>query len=67
LWRLSGIILEEQQGEGGFGDDPLFLVPEYGQTLAELPLEINNRISHRGRALEELKRYLVENDGKPLQ
>jgi len=65
--QLSGIILEEQRGEGGFGYDPLFLVPEYGQTLAELPLEIKNRISHRGRALEELKRYLMENDGKPLQ
>ena len=65
--RLPGILLKEQQGEGGFGYDPLFLVPEYGQTLAQLPLEIKNRISHRGRALEEFRRYLEETGGKPLQ
>ena len=64
---LPGILLKEQQGEGGFGYDPLFLVPEYGQTLAQLPLEIKNRISHRGRALEEFRRYLEETGGKPLQ
>ena len=56
--RLPGIILEESQGEEGFGYDPLFLVPEYGQTLAQLSLEIKNKISHRGRALRKFKRYL---------
>jgi XTP/dITP diphosphohydrolase len=65
--RLPGIILEEQQGDGGFGYDPLFLVPEYGQTLAQLSLEIKNRISHRGRALEEFRRYLAKTGEKPLQ
>jgi len=65
--RLPGVILEEPRGEGGFGYDPLFLVPEYGQTLAQLPLELKNRISHRGKALAELKRYLEELGGKPLQ
>ena len=60
--RLPGILLKEQHGEGGFGYDPLFLVPEYGQTLAQLPLELKNRISHRGKALAELKRYLAERD-----
>lgn len=49
--RLAGIILDALRGEGGFGYDPLFLVPEYAKTLAELPLEIKNRISHRGQAL----------------
>ena len=49
--RLDGLILESPRGSGGFGYDPLFLVPEYGQALAELPLEIKNRISHRGEAL----------------
>jgi XTP/dITP diphosphohydrolase len=49
--RLEGVILDAPRGEGGFGYDPLFLVPEYGRTLAELPLEIKNRISHRGQAL----------------
>jgi XTP/dITP diphosphohydrolase len=52
--RLPGIILAELRGSGGFGYDPLFLVPEYGKTLAELPMEIKNRISHRGQALRQV-------------
>ena len=55
---LPGVILEEPRGEGGFGYDPLFLVPEYGQTFSELPLEIKNAISHRGRAMQLLKAAL---------
>lgn len=58
--ELAGMILDTPRGDGGFGYDPLFLVPEYGRTLAELPLELKNRISHRGRALEALKEYLRE-------
>lgn len=57
--ELRGLILEEPSGSGGFGYDPLFLVPEYGMTLAELPLEAKNRISHRGRAFVKLQEYLV--------
>lgn len=56
--ELRGLILEHAAGGGGFGYDPLFMVPEYGKTLAELPLEIKNRISHRGRAVAALKEYL---------
>ena len=56
--RLEGILDEEPRGDGGFGYDPLFLVPEYGKTLAELPLEIKNRISHRGQALRQALEYL---------
>jgi XTP/dITP diphosphohydrolase len=52
--RLNGRILAAPRGTGGFGYDPLFLVPEYGRTLAELPLDIKNRISHRGRALRQV-------------
>lgn len=52
---LSGVILEAPRGEGGFGYDPLFMVPEYGQTFSELPMEIKNAISHRGRAMRMLK------------
>jgi len=57
--ELPGLILSAPRGEEGFGYDPLFLVPEYGKTLAELPLAVKNRISHRGRALAQLKAYLA--------
>ena len=57
--ELPGLILAQPRGEGGFGYDPLFLVPEYGKTLAELPLAVKNRISHRGRALARLKEFLA--------
>lgn len=57
---LPGIVLEAPRGEGGFGYDPLFLVPEYGQTFSELPLEIKNAISHRGRAMQMLKEALAK-------
>ena len=49
-----GKILPEQQGEGGFGYDPLFFVPEFGQTAAEMDSETKNRVSHRGRAMQKL-------------
>lgn len=55
--RLAGFLAEEPRGDGGFGYDPLFLVPEYGKTLAELPLEVKNRISHRGHALRQVLDY----------
>lgn len=51
----EGYIGYESQGESGFGYDPLFFVPEFEQTFAELPMEIKNRISHRGRALVQLQ------------
>jgi XTP/dITP diphosphohydrolase len=56
--KVDGIILEQPRGIGGFGYDPLFLVPEYGKTFAGLDLKIKNKISHRGRALDELRIYL---------
>jgi XTP/dITP diphosphohydrolase len=43
-----------ERGTGGFGYEPLFMVPEYGKTTAELPLDIKNRISHRGMALRRV-------------
>lgn len=49
-----GEILREPRGTGGFGYDPLFLVPEFGRTGAELLPEEKNRVSHRGRALAQL-------------
>jgi len=50
-----GVIVDTERGRQGFGYDPLFLLPELGKTLAELPLEEKNRVSHRGRALAALK------------
>jgi XTP/dITP diphosphohydrolase len=41
----------EPRGQGGFGYDPYFFLPELSQTAAELPMEQKNRISHRGKAL----------------
>lgn len=47
----EGVLLQEGRGTRGFGYDPLFYVPEYGKTMAELDPVVKNRISHRGRAL----------------
>jgi len=55
-----GIILEAPRGEGGFGYDPLFLIPELGRTGAELAPEEKNTLSHRGRALAMLAQRLRE-------
>jgi XTP/dITP diphosphohydrolase len=60
--ELHGILLDAPRGTEGFGYDPLFLVPEYGKTLAELPLAVKNRISHRGKALEALQTFLTSGD-----
>jgi XTP/dITP diphosphohydrolase len=53
-----GVIGEQEKGSQGFGYDPLFIIPELGKTLAELPLAEKNRISHRGKALAALKETL---------
>jgi len=47
-----GEILREIQGDGGFGYDPVFFVPEAGMTYAQMPDEVKRRLSHRGRAFE---------------
>lgn len=52
--KVSGLIMRAERGSGGFGYDPLFMVPEYGKTMAELSLDIKNRISHRGTALRQV-------------
>jgi len=56
---LPGLILTSPQGEGGFGYDPLFLVEAKQKTLAELTIEEKNDLSHRGRALLQLRSFLV--------
>jgi XTP/dITP diphosphohydrolase len=54
----EGVIQLEAQGEGGFGYDPYFYLPELGCTSAQLSAAEKNRLSHRGQALAELKRKL---------
>jgi len=53
--RCEGEITEEPRGEGGFGYDPVFFYPPLQKTFAEIPLEEKNKISHRGRALAEVR------------
>ncbi len=53
VWE--GLIAPRPRGEGGFGYDPVFLIPELGKTAAEIPLELKNKLSHRARALAEMK------------
>ncbi len=55
---IEGRIGYEQAGENGFGYDPIFYVPEFGCTTAELSPEEKNKVSHRGRALEMIKEVL---------
>jgi len=56
--EIEGKILKERKGERGFGYDPLFYVEAYQQTFSEMPIELKNKISHRGKALVALKRKL---------
>jgi XTP/dITP diphosphohydrolase len=56
--ECSGFIALEPHGDNGFGYDPIFFVPEMGKTMAELPVAIKNRISHRGRAAKKARLLL---------
>jgi XTP/dITP diphosphohydrolase len=53
-----GVIIKERRGTGGFGYDPLFLIPEYHQTFGELSSRVKHALSHRARALAQLRPYL---------
>ena len=57
--RWHGVIIDVPRGTGGFGYDPLFLLPELGKTAAELDPADKNRISHRGQAMAELARKMA--------
>lgn len=60
---IEGRIGYEEKGENGFGYDPIFYVPEFGKTTAELSEEEKNQISHRGKALQLMKEELKKNEG----
>lgn len=55
----EGIIAEAPRGDGGFGYDPLFYLPAYGKTFAEIDPAVKNRISHRGQALARAREILA--------
>ena len=57
--RLRGRIGAEPQGKNGFGYDPVFFIPKYNKTVAQMPLSLKNKISHRAKAFGKLKKYLV--------
>jgi XTP/dITP diphosphohydrolase len=61
----EGRIMMAPRGEGGFGYDPLFFVPERGLTMAEIPLEEKNRLSHRAAAFRALARALRQSSDGP--
>ncbi|MDZ7724003.1 MAG: RdgB/HAM1 family non-canonical purine NTP pyrophosphatase [candidate division KSB1 bacterium] len=56
----EGEILTERRGDGGFGYDPVFYIPEYNQTFAEMSLSLKNKISHRGKAIGNIKPMVME-------
>ena len=58
---IEGYIGYEIRGENGFGYDPIFMVPEYDKTTAELSIEEKNKISHRAKALKAMKEELLAN------
>lgn len=57
---IEGRIAYEEKGPNGFGYDPIFYVPEFGKTTAELSEDEKNQVSHRGRALKQMKLELLK-------
>jgi XTP/dITP diphosphohydrolase len=57
--RCYGVIISEYRGTGGFGYDPLFLIPEFHQTFGELSPRVKHALSHRARALAKLRPVIV--------
>ena len=58
--ECEGIIAFEPKGSEGFGYDPIFYFPEFERTMAELPMDVKNRVSHRGKAAAKAKAILLK-------
>lgn len=58
--RVTGAIATERRGTNGFGFDPVMFIPEFGKTFAELPVEVKNANSHRGRAVQQMLALMRE-------
>ncbi len=56
---IQGIIIDTPRGRDGFGYDPVFFLPEYSKTFAQLPRNEKNKISHRGRAMRDMRNFLL--------
>ncbi len=56
----EGVIIEEGKGSGGFGYDPIFLIPGINRTMAELKFEEKNRLSHRAKAFRKARNLLLD-------
>ena len=59
--EVKGEIIDEHRGDGGFGYDPIFYYPQFGKTMAELSSDEKNAVSHRGNAIKEFAKKLLEN------
>ncbi len=57
--RVNGSIAKAERGSGGFGYDPLFIVPEFGRTFGELSAEVKAELSHRSRAVQAIQTWLA--------
>ena len=57
--KFEGVISREPAGENGFGYDPVFLVPPLGKTVAQMPAELKNKLSHRGQAVRKFAELLA--------
>lgn len=62
--ECHGVISFQPRGEGGFGYDPIFYLPELGKTMAELPPEVKNQVSHRARAAQGARLVLEKLRGE---
>ncbi|KAF1021607.1 MAG: dITP/XTP pyrophosphatase [Paracidovorax wautersii] len=59
--RVHGLIAEQPLGDGGFGFDPVMYIPEFGKTFAQLPTDVKNAHSHRGRSSRQMLELIREN------